>query len=101
MHNRKETENNNQSNMLAKDIVDDTQPLDNDTKIPQNSTKETLLTSHDLVTQAITLITTKLEDIQNNLDNLGQAFQNKLKYDEHKEKVIDRLHNELQEYKNY
>jgi molecular chaperone GrpE (heat shock protein) len=31
---------------------------------------------------------------------LNQEFQSKLKYDAHKEKVIDALHKELQDYKN-
>jgi molecular chaperone GrpE (heat shock protein) len=31
---------------------------------------------------------------------LLHEFQSKLKYDAHKEKIIDALHNELQEYKN-
>jgi molecular chaperone GrpE len=33
------------------------------------------------------------------LDTLQAEFQSKLKYDQHKEKIIDELHGELQEYK--
>ncbi len=42
---------------------------------------------------------TKLDDIDKKLDLLSQEFQEKLKNDSVKEKIIDDLHNELQEYK--
>ncbi len=41
----------------------------------------------------------RLEQIQNQMDHLQQEFQSKLKYDAHKDKMIDNLHKELQEYK--
>ncbi len=43
--------------------------------------------------------TTTLDDIDKKLDLLSQEFQEKLKNDSLKEKIIDGLHNELQEYK--
>jgi len=42
----------------------------------------------------------QLNNIQDNVSNLLNEFQSKLKYDQHKEKIIDNLHRELQEYKN-
>ena len=41
----------------------------------------------------------KLDAIEGKLSNLYQEFQSKIKYDAHKEKIIDDLHNELREYK--
>jgi len=38
--------------------------------------------------------------ISGKLDSLQQGFNQKLKYDQHKDSIIDNLHNELQEYKN-
>ncbi len=37
--------------------------------------------------------------IQQQLETLSRDFQSSLKYDQHKEKIIDKLHLELQEYK--
>ncbi len=44
-------------------------------------------------------LTEKLEGIEGQLAQLRQEFQGKLKYDAHKDKIIDNLHKELQEYK--
>lgn len=41
-----------------------------------------------------------LESIQEKIEGLSREFQGKIKYDAHKEKLIDSLHQELQEYKN-
>jgi len=41
----------------------------------------------------------KLAEIQEQMIHLENEFQSKLKYDAHKEKMIDKLHKELQEYK--
>ena len=41
----------------------------------------------------------KLDAIEGKLNNLYHEFQSKIKYDTHKEKIIDDLHNELREYK--
>jgi molecular chaperone GrpE (heat shock protein) len=46
------------------------------------------------------LLMMKIEEIQQQLDRLHEEFQGKLKYDAHKDKIIDHLHQELQEYKN-
>jgi molecular chaperone GrpE (heat shock protein) len=40
-----------------------------------------------------------LDKISQQLVNIEREFQTKLKYDAHKEKIIDSLHQELQEYK--
>lgn len=42
----------------------------------------------------------KLDALGNRLENIESEFQSKIKYDQHKEKIIDDLHRELQEYKN-
>ncbi len=41
----------------------------------------------------------QLNSIQGHLDRLEKEFQSKFKYDQHKEKIIDNLHKEVQEYK--
>ncbi|MGD9017913.1 MAG: nucleotide exchange factor GrpE [Desulfobacterales bacterium] len=41
----------------------------------------------------------RLGDLQDRLESLSQDFEGKLKYDAHKETIIDKLHQELQEYK--
>jgi molecular chaperone GrpE (heat shock protein) len=46
------------------------------------------------------LLMMKIEEIQQRLDHLHEEFQGKLKYDAHKDRIIDHLHQELQEYKN-
>lgn len=50
--------------------------------------------------QIIDPLFSKLEEIQNRLVKLGADFQSKLKYDEHKNSLIDDLHQELQAHKN-
>lgn len=41
----------------------------------------------------------RLDNIEGKLDLLFREFQGKLKYDSHKDKIIDELHRELQDYK--
>lgn len=40
-----------------------------------------------------------LDEIKEKLNHLAKEFESKLKYDEHKNKVIDELHQALQEYR--
>jgi molecular chaperone GrpE len=40
-----------------------------------------------------------LDEIREQLNHLSKEFESKLKYDEHKNKVIDELHQSLQEYR--
>jgi molecular chaperone GrpE (heat shock protein) len=40
-----------------------------------------------------------LDEIKHQLDNLAKSFESKLKYDEHKNKIIDELHQALQDYR--
>ncbi len=40
-----------------------------------------------------------LDEINDKLDNLFQAFETKIQYDQHKNKIIDELHQALQEYR--
>lgn len=46
------------------------------------------------------LIVMKIEEVLEQLNRLHKEFQGKLKYDAHKERIIDHLHQELQAYKN-
>lgn len=48
----------------------------------------------------ILLIKDNIVDIRDYLGRLEREFQSKLQYDKHKEKIIDTLHRELQDYKN-
>ncbi|MFO7838983.1 MAG: nucleotide exchange factor GrpE [Desulfosalsimonadaceae bacterium] len=41
----------------------------------------------------------EIKNIQKQLEELSQSFDTKLKYDAHKNKVIDELHNSLQQYR--
>ncbi len=45
------------------------------------------------------LLNMKLAEVQEQMTALYQEFQSKLKYDAHKDRMIDKLHKELQEYK--
>ena len=42
----------------------------------------------------------KLNDLQTTLNRLEKEFQGKLRYDQHKEQIIDTLHAELQDHRN-
>ena len=42
----------------------------------------------------------RMEELQKQLEGLEREFQSKIKYDAHKNKIIDDLHQELQTYKN-
>jgi len=48
----------------------------------------------------IDLTILKLESLEKQIEQLSNEFTSKLKYDAHKEKIIDDLHHELQQYKN-
>ncbi len=48
----------------------------------------------------IDLTILKLESLEKQIEQLSNEFKSKLKYDAHKEKIIDNLHHELQQYKN-
>ena len=43
--------------------------------------------------------TTAFDEIKDRLTELSQSFESKLKYDEHKNKIIDDLHQSLQEFR--
>lgn len=45
------------------------------------------------------MLVVKLDSLQEQLNSLQTEFQSKLKYDQHKDKIIDNLHSQLQEYK--
>lgn len=42
----------------------------------------------------------KLDMLSSSMERLESEFRSKIKYDKHKELIIDKLHGELQEYKN-
>lgn len=50
--------------------------------------------------QLTTLVLQQYEQLQAQMVHLGEEFQSKLKYDQHKDTIINNLHRELQEYKN-
>ncbi|MBL0716401.1 MAG: nucleotide exchange factor GrpE [Desulfosarcina sp.] len=45
------------------------------------------------------LLVGQLENLSQQISELQREFEGKLKYDTHKDEIIDRLHSELQEYK--
>ncbi|MBL0716689.1 MAG: nucleotide exchange factor GrpE [Desulfosarcina sp.] len=57
-------------------------------------------TADILEDDGIDLTILKLESIEEQIKQLSDEFSSKLKYDAHKEKIIDHLHQELQQYKN-
>ena len=61
--------------------------------LPEMGADETILESQALDLQH------HLDDIQSQLAQLKAEFAGKIKYDEHKDEIIDKLHQELQEYK--
>lgn len=50
--------------------------------------------------QTATEVAARLGALQARLDALAESFEDKIKYDSSREAIIDRLHAELQEYKN-
>lgn len=48
----------------------------------------------------IDLVLEKIDDLKNDFTKIETEFESKLKYDQHKDKIIDNLHSELQNYKN-
>jgi molecular chaperone GrpE len=52
------------------------------------------------VTPGFTQLVSKLDTLGERFSILEVEFESKIKYDQHKEKVIDNLHKELQDYKN-
>lgn len=59
--------------------------------------KDSILPEQDDIIDPVNL---KLDDIQSQLNIIQQEFSQKIKFDAHKNKIIDNLHQELQEYKN-
>ena len=57
-------------------------------------------TADILEDDGIDLTILKLESIEEHIKQLSNEFSSKFKYDAHKEKIIDHLHQELQQYKN-
>ncbi|WP_166405116.1 nucleotide exchange factor GrpE [Desulfonema ishimotonii] len=55
--------------------------------------------SDDVPDDMIDPVSLKLDEIERHLERLGREFESKLKHDTHKNRVIDTLHRELQEYK--
>ncbi len=60
---------------------------------------ERIAKQNDVGTEADATMSTKLEELVATQQQLQKDFQEKLKYDEHKEQMIDTLHRELQQYK--
>lgn len=56
--------------------------------------------SDSLLKSDLTQIEKGVDQLVSQFENLSEEFQSKLKYDKHKEKIIDNLHAELQIHKN-
>jgi molecular chaperone GrpE len=56
--------------------------------------------NNDTAKNILELPSEAIDAIKNGITNLEKDFQTKLRYDQHKEKIIDNLHEELQGYKN-
>jgi molecular chaperone GrpE (heat shock protein) len=94
------------------DVIELTDPVDvysehmhelSESSVEKNmeaGTGELELTDPLFAEDSLDLKALKLERIEKQVDRLYSEFNSKLKYDAHKEKIIDQLHNELQEYKN-
>lgn len=80
--------------MIESDEIDPSKCYGEDEAL-RNSVK-----SLDRQDEAVELLLEQVSQIQQNLQNLSHDFQTKLKYDESKQKIIDQLHGELQEYRN-
>lgn len=72
--------------------------IDSSTSIQEESRLED--TANILEDDSIDLTILKLDSIEEQIKQLSDEFRSKLKYDDHKEKIIDHLHQELQQYKN-
>jgi len=72
---------------------------DQDSEVTVNCVNET---EEDVIfpqEESIDLTVLKLNEISRQMEHLGREFQSKIKYDAHKEKIIDDLYQELQTYK--
>jgi molecular chaperone GrpE len=99
---RETTDGSSEEEELIKNI--DSSQEDNDQKEKiKDIPFEVTVNESDLSTGEFSLnteqISKKLEGINEQIIQLSNDFQTKLKYDSHKEKIIDNLHRELQEYK--
>lgn len=56
--------------------------------------------SDSLLKSDLTHIKKRIGQLSSQVESLSAEFQSKLKYDSHKEKIIDNLHSELQVHKN-
>jgi molecular chaperone GrpE (heat shock protein) len=66
---------------------------------PDTSVEETPLSQPDPDEAEPPPMPGPLDEIKLKLDSLARDFETKLKYDEHKNKIIDELHQSLQEYR--
>ena len=63
------------------------------------STDEAVSAPPQAETDATSEMFSAIQGIERQLEGLANAFESKIKYDEHKNKVIDGLHQSLQEYR--
>lgn len=92
---------------LDEDLMPDQGALEDDEFVSENLLDEVLpieelaKTQDESETQPSDSASLKhqLDTIQDQLDELKDEFAGKLKYDAHKDKIIDKLHQELQEFK--
>jgi molecular chaperone GrpE len=93
----KEYEGERKVNMSENKLENDPgNPFLEDTSIEEPEEKKNTLGSDE----AVGRLETKLEELKKQVGVLEVEFKTKIKYDQHKEKTIDQLHKEVQEYKN-
>lgn len=111
--NQKEDEANDAPSVIDSENDEGSDPPENEETEPENEPVSTEASASVLDDDAFTIsnvetaepedvlgvIDGRLDAVENMLSRLSQDFEGKLKYDIHKEKIIDKLHQELQEYK--
>lgn len=84
----------------AEDAQDSPPPPDAPAAAPTPPEETADQTPEGIGGEEMAPLVTRLDGLQNSMNQLAGEFQSKLKYDAHKERIIDSLHHELQEYKN-
>lgn len=75
--------------------AESTEPQTEDTTEAKDSTDA----SHEPLQKVMEQLFPAIKGIERQLEDLAGAFESKIKYDEHKNKVIDDLHQSLQDYR--
>jgi molecular chaperone GrpE (heat shock protein) len=89
-------ENSNSESLFSEKDEESNHEHPQELEAPLMTDSEGLL-DHD---SEFTQVSSKLEELGIQMQELQKEFKAKLKYDSHKDKMIDALHKELQDYKN-